>query len=355
MKTDSQYHKVIDWLLEPNDPVVRYRTLCTLCGDSEDNTKIGHAKTQLLGSRTVAKILSKQQPAGYWGDPDSPYLPKYNATYWNLILLAQMGLKRSNPQIAKAVEHIFKFQQKEGGFSIWNENSAGDYFDRKVASLKYGTRNMPQKDEWVRSHIRQMEISCLTGNMCAALLRFGYIDDPRVDKALSWLVEIQFDDGGWQCPYWKTHEKDTHSCFMGTIAALEACAKVPAEKCNKEIQTAIKRGAEFMLMHRLYRADHHDWQIIKPHFVRLRFPWFYGYDFLRGLWVLSKLGYASDPRTKDAIQLLLEKRLPDGSWPLEKTLSGRMLTNFGAKGKPNKWITLLALEVLMNTGNKNLE
>jgi len=36
--------------------------------------------------------------------------------------------------------------------------------------------------------------------MAAALIRIGYGNDPRVRKALKWLVKIQNKDGGWLCP-----------------------------------------------------------------------------------------------------------------------------------------------------------
>ena len=350
METDPQYQDVLDWLLEPANPAVRYRTLCNIFGMSEDNAEVRSAKAKVPKSGAVVKILSKQHPDGYWGDTDSPYLPKYKATYWNLILLAQMGVTRSGPQIAKACEYIFRFQLEDGGFSVWDEVSAGSQFDQKKASMESRGRKVPDRKEWIRSFIREGEFSCLTGNVCAALLRFGYAKDFRVQRALNWLVEIQHVDGGWKCPYWKAHLKDKHSCFMGTIAALEAFAEVPVGLRSVEMETAIGRGAGFVLLHRLYRADHHDWEIIKPEFAKISFPWFYGYDFLRGLWVLAKLGYVRDARTQDAVDLLMEKRSPDGCWLLEKTPAGRMFVSFGKKGKPNKWTTLLAFEVLVKVG-----
>ena len=61
---------------------------------------------------------------------------------------------------------------------------------------------------------------------------------------------------------------------MGTIAALEAFAEVPVGIRSAAMNKAIERGFEFVLQHRLYKADHHDWKIIKPAFVKISFPWF---------------------------------------------------------------------------------
>jgi len=182
--------------------------------------------------------------------------------------------------------------------------------------------------------------------MTAALIRIGYLDDSRVKRALEWLVKIQNKDGGWLCPYWKAHIRDKHGCFYGTICPLEAFSEVPKEKLTKEMEQAMKRGAEFLLMHRLFKADHHNYKVINQSWLKLGFPWFYGYNILRGLDILTKIGYDEDERLSDAVQVLLKKRCNDRTWILENAPTGRMQANIEAKDKPSKWITLIALKVL---------
>jgi hypothetical protein len=84
----------------------------------------------------------------------------------------------------------------------------------------------------------------------------------------------------------------------------------------------------------------------------LSFPWFYGYNILRGLDVLTKLGYVKDERLNDAVEVLLQKRQSSGAWILESAPIGRMQTNIEAKGRPSKWVTLIALRVLKRLGNE---
>jgi len=124
------------------------------------------------------------------------------------------------------------------------------------------------------------------------------------------------------------------------------------------MREAIEKGAEFLLMHRLYKADHHRFGIINRQWLKLGFPWFYGYNILRGLSVLVRLGYINDERLSDAVSVLLQKRGKDGMWLLETTPAGRMQTNIETLGKPSKWITLNALNVLKSqqeTNNKGLK
>jgi len=37
---------------------------------------------------------------------------------------------------------------------------------------------------------------------------------------------------------------------------------------------AIRRGSEFLLVHRLFKADHHNYEIINKSWLKLNFPWF---------------------------------------------------------------------------------
>ena len=220
----------------------------------------------------------------------------------------------------------------------------------EMALEKYGKLGEKVKElppnEYVSSMIREHQYSCLTGNVAAALIRMGYVDDPRLQRSLEWLVRIQNRDGGWLCPYWRAHINDMHGCFYGTICPLEAFSEVPEVKRSKAMKETIEKGAEFLLMHRLFKADHHNFAVINQSWLKLSFPWFYGYNVLRGLDVLTNLGYVEDERLDDAVKVVLQKRMPDGRWILESAPTGRMHVNLEPVGKPSKWITLIALKVL---------
>lgn len=256
--------------------------------------------------------------------------------------LGQLGMNRSDERVRNACEYIFRFQLDEGGFSSYTPERALKEYER----LRKKGKTLSSPNRWVSTVVFEHQYSCLTGNMATALIRIGYANDSRLRKALKWLVKIQNKDGGWLCPYWKAHTKDTHGCFHGTICPLEAFSEVPKDNLTKDMEHAIERGAEFLLMHRLFKADHHDYKVIKQSWLKLSFPWFYGYNILRGLDVLTKLGYGNDERLNDAIKVLLQKRQDNGTWVLESAPIGRMQTNIEAKGKPSKWITLIALRVL---------
>ena len=345
------------WLLEEDNPSVRYLALHYLLERPEDDPKVRAARAAIPRSRVVERIFARQASDGFWGDPASPYQPKYKSSYWTLMVLGHLGLSREDERVQRAVEHIFRFQQpggacperSRGGFAEFGEEGARRKYLYKAQKVRERGKEPPEESAFVADLVHQLTLSCLTGNVVAALLRLGYGDDSRLWRAVDWLVSIQNADGGWLCPYWKAHIRDTHSCFYGTICPLEAFAEIPEDKRPPAVQEAAARGAEFLLMHRLYRADHHDFQVINPNWLKLAFPWFYGYNILRGLWVLTRLGYR-DERMEDALAVLREKQTPEGKWVLESTPYGRMQANLEKKGQPSKWMTLKALWVLERYG-----
>jgi hypothetical protein len=341
----------IEWLLEQENPSVRYFTLRDLLDRNKDAHELQAAKALIPTSKLITKIFSKQKPEGYWEKPTSPYHPKYKSSYWTIMLLSQLGIDRSDKRVKNACEHIFQFQLNDGGFSSYTLERALKEYEWLLGKR----RSLPSPSEWASSLVFEHQYSCLTGNMTATLIRLSYKDDSRVKKTLEWLVKTQNEDGGWLCPYWKAHIKDTHSCFFGTICPLEAFSEVPRTKRTKNMARTIENGVEFMLMHRLFKADHHGFKIIKSDWLKFGFPLFYRYDILRGLLVMAKLGYSlkKDKCLNDAVEVLLQKRCPDGKWVLENTPSGRMQANIEVKGKPSKWITLNALRALKYLSTDN--
>jgi hypothetical protein len=331
----------MEWLLEKSNPSVRYFALRDLLSKPQGSDEIVAAKKAIPQSATVRRILDKQDQQGYWEEPNSPYLPKYKSSYWTIMVLSRLGMDKTNEKVAKACEFIFRFQHGEGGFSSDSTEKASMEYENR---LRKGKTLLP-KSEFVSSLLYESQLSCLTGNMAAALIRLGYEDDLRIKKTLRWLVKVQNKDGGWLCPYWKAHVRDKHACFMGTICPTEAFSEVSAKNQTKEMKETVSGAAEFMLMHRLFKADHHNYSVINKTWLELSYPWF-GYNILRGLDVLTKLGYSKDERLCEAAEVLLQKRQGNGAWILENSPEGRMQANIEQKGQPSKWVTLIALRVL---------
>ena len=169
-------------------------------------------------------------------------------------------------------------------------------------------------------------IPCLTGNMVRSLIRFGYLDDPRVQKGIDWITRYQrFDDRidkapeGWPYDKWKTCW-GRHTCHLGVVKSLKALAEIPVRRRTSAVKNTINRGAEYLLCHHLFKRSHNLTKVAKPYWIKLGFPWMYNTDVLEMLTILTRLGFR-DGRMQEGIDLVLSKRDSQGRWLLEQTVS----------------------------------
>ncbi len=326
----------INWLLDAEDPPVRYHTLVDLLHRPVIGTEVLVTRERIPNYRAVKKIMSAQTREGFWPPKETCYRPKWTSAVWPLILLGEMGVPADSRVKAECERFLDLHQVDTGAFCARSKFQRGKRWDE----------------------------ACLTGNMIRTLIKFGYGEDRRVRKAIDWLPKHQQEDGGWNCDY--PERKVKHSSFLSTIEPLWAYSEIPRRKWTRRMKRSIEEGAEFLLMHHVYKSDHHHWKETYPFFTMLHFPMYYFYDALHGLRVLTKLGYSDDERMRDATHLLLSKRRPDGTWNLDgdwyregdhfyPTGKGRKApVAIEELGKPSKWITLNCCRVLSQTGDLDI-
>ena len=88
----SQLHgDSVSWLLEAQDPGVRYVALRDLMNLSDGDKELKSARKAAHQEGPIAKVLARMNTEGYWAKPGTGYGPKYKSTVWALILLAQLG------------------------------------------------------------------------------------------------------------------------------------------------------------------------------------------------------------------------------------------------------------------------
>jgi len=318
---------VIDWLLQEENPSVRYLALTELLGTSARRKKAVEARGKIHTWKPVRKILAKQERDGGWDSGLTWYTPKYKSTVWQLLILSQTGIDPSIPAVRKMCDYAFRFQESSGAFH---------------------SRVSPNhEDDW--AHLA----GCLNGNVIAALCRLGRARDPRIRRAVHHILSFQETDGGWGCRSFGYHRFDKHSCFMGTICALDGLIEYFAHSRNSDVRRVIQDGCEFLLMHRLYKADHHGWKVIRPDYMRLRAPWLVAYDILRGLRAITRADITDDERMRDALRLLLAKRNSKGRWVREVPWPSATYSSFGRLGREDKLLTLYALLALQKLSGRN--
>ncbi|MCK5560804.1 MAG: nitrogen fixation protein NifH, partial [Thermoplasmata archaeon] len=109
----------IDWLLEEDNPSVRYFTLKDIMGKSQRNSEVQEAKASIMQTGVVPRILAKQRKGGNWDDTKKFYTGKYKSTVWSLIILAELGADGGDKRIKNACEFILEWSQdrQSGGFA----------------------------------------------------------------------------------------------------------------------------------------------------------------------------------------------------------------------------------------------
>jgi len=326
----------LDWLLEEDDPGVRYLALRDVVGMPPDDPGLIQAKQQAHRHGPITNILDHMQPEGYWKKPGPGYGPKYRSTVWSLILLAQLGADmKLDGRIHTAVNYYLEHAVTEQGKICYNKD--------------FGHT-----------------IDCLQGNICYALQALGCRDE-RLKKAFEWMARSVTGDGvapinnqgaelkyeGYQCgPLFACGANDKLPCSWAAVKIMIAFGVLPKKDHTPLIRQAVAQGVDFLFSVDPLTAEwpHPHNAKPRPDWWKFGFPVFYNADLLQLVEALALLGYGHDPRLASTIQLVREKQDAAGLWPLELEYNGKTWGTYGTKGQPNKWVTLRALRALKWAG-----
>ena len=309
-----------DWLLEKNNPSVRYFALKDLLNLDDGNPEVMNAQKRIMQSEAVKILLANQHNDGHWGQPGwCMHLPHTSGRLW---LLAHIGADKRHPQIKKAIDYLL---------DRWLQEV---YYDKTRQSIR---SKMGYPSDWGFN-------PCMEGWSLFAFLRLGDFSNIRILKIINWIARyVRFDDGDRILPPNLQNCKlcqGKHTCIWGTIAILAALAEIPVQKRNSKIQKVIDNCVEFLLIHKINRRSHDLSRFLNPKLNQLGVS----SDFVTILTALTRLG-CYDIRMHDAVHYLIKKQKKDGKWRLQKPTSN-FRTLFGVKGEPSKWVTLRAMIAL---------
>jgi hypothetical protein len=224
----------------------------------------------------------------------SPYWPKWNAPWWHMSVLFEMGMADRIPQ--DAARYLLTEVKR----------THLPYFFREDAPAG----KMPDQDA---------PCPCALGNIYQILGATGLDVDAELPWARDWFLKYQMPDGGLTCDEDAHKAEPNASSLVGTISPLEAIlsgrAPLTAEeerfldqgaKCLMERELRLGSASKYNAEERL---DEEDW-------LKLCFPRFYFYDVLRGLsFILKWSGKRKKPIPEKLIEsviLHLKKEFPEG-------------------------------------------
>jgi len=327
-----QNGNVLAWLLEAGAPGARYLAMRDLLDLPSEDAELRAAAHAAHTQGPIATILAHMNPAGYWAAPGPGYYPKYRATVWSVITLAQLGAAcAADERIACACDYLAGHALAPGGQFTASGAPAGT-------------------------------ADCLQGNLCWALATLGY-DLDRLAPAIEWMARSITGEGiapredrratvryfAGKCgPTFACGANNGLPCAWGAVKVMLALGAWPRERRTPLVERAIAHGVDFLLGTDPATAAYPCGYSARPssNWWKFGFPVFYVTDLLQNAEALVNLGYGQDPRLAPALSIIRQKQDRQGRWLLEYDYIGKTWCEFGAKRQPNKWVTLRALRVL---------
>ncbi len=298
-----------DWLLEEDNPSVRYHALRSLVELDEDHSQVASARKAIMAEGPVPAILAAQDPEGYWFKPGPGYSPKYRSTVWQIIFLGHLAADGSDERVATGCEYVLGHSRtKHGSFSLNGQTNAA--------------------------------VDCLNGNLIQAFYQLGWGADPRVGEAVQQLA------GAVGRRHFECGANAKLPCAWGAVKALQAFSAVPPDQRVGAVKDAMDETVSFLLSRNLAVADYPCSKSVSSNWRKFGFPLSYTSNILEALYALARLGRGSEPQLRDAIRHVIWKQDAQGRWLMETSLNGKMWVDIEQKGKPSKWVTLQALQTL---------
>lgn len=282
-----------------------------------------------IRKHTIDKVLAKQDEHFRWGFDEKEarerpqyiyYTPKYKATLWTLILLADIKAPVDIPQIAPSIQLVSeRFYSPE----------------HRIFKLP-GDSHFP--------------ISCLNGNMLYLHNYFITAITTKLEATVDFFDTYQrFDDGDFKTPQSYPYFSNTscygkHTCYWGVCKLLKGLSFIPESQRTASTQNLLGNCIEFVLHHEVCFSSHKPGRFLHRDIGRLTFPSTWRSDYLELLWLLAREG-VKDKRSAPAVELLRSKMKEGGAWELERVIHN-LTVSIGQENQVNAFITERAMEVL---------
>ena len=297
---------VLEWL-DAGDVAIRYQARRDLLGHDDDALR-----RRIAVEGDGAALLAARGANGHWGR--GFYQPKWTSSHYTLLELRNLGLPPHTSAPRETAALILAEEKgRDGGLN-------------------------PSRT------IRVSDV-CVNGMALNYLSYFGMPTD-ALASIVDFLLTQRMADGGFNCH--SNRKGATHSSVHTSVSVIEGVTEYLRRGHPyraDELGAAAATSVEFLLRHRLFRSERTG-EPIDPEFLRLHHPARWHFDILRGLDAMRDARVAPDPRMADAVGVLRSRRRDDGRWAMNRAYPGETHLPPKPAGRPDRWVSLIALRVL---------
>jgi len=296
----KRMNSTIDWLLENENPAIKFRTMMEICGKALNECR--EAYDLIWTQKPIVNMLKKQDERGLWSTKD------------------------------------------------WGVHTSLRYL---TAFAEYGIHKDERLDRFVDYTVDFLQVAERQGDLagCAnpltlrALVMLGYHERDDVAELIAQFAAAQLADGGFMCKMKLGPKPGRKSCYKAALAGLLLYAE--CEKRNILPDNAEQLLDYFLKRDVFYASDktkliggdgRPGWRFIDNFFpvepMRMGLPLIMA--------ALAVLGADDHPALAEAWSLLNDKEDENGKLRLEGTLT-KQPCSFGKVGQENKWVTFYAV------------
>jgi hypothetical protein len=294
--------RTLEWLLDGPAWLV-YAVETQLLGEAGDAAA---AARDPAVAGLVQRLKSQDRGLPAFGSGRVHYTETGKA-YWDLFILADLGLSVKDAGLEAEAEGVFRFQAADGTFSI-PPNVQPHYY-------------------------------CMSAILLSSLARMGYQDDPRVAAYSRAAFRDQQRGGGWDC-----YGDVDGSCPMDDLNLLMFLGQYEARRRDPALE-----GAVDCLLEHWQRGDHRYGFGVGKRFRALSYP-AVKYGILRVLDVLSLFPYAvRQPAFGEMLDHVRGKAV-NGRYHAAPADGAYGEFDFGQTATPSRWITFLVGRIERRAG-----
>lgn len=318
----------LTWLLNAGEPWTRYRVRIDLLGLDKDSPEVAEDRQAMVNHPLVQGLIEKSSS---W--PGYPLKRHNDANHplHAMSVLADFGIKDSDPGMDKVVKKVLKHQSDEGA-----------YLTQIQLYKRFGGL---EGEYWAW-------MACDATVLLYNLLSFGLGDEKGVQEAKNHILSLG-EENGWRCnasamlDNFKGPGKREDPCPITNVYALKALSM---DQDLKE-DSRVTHGIETLLNHWEIQGEKKYYLFgIGTDFRKLKYPLIW-YDLLHVVDVLSRFpGTHNDPRYRLMVKAITDQVDEQGRYTATSMYRAWKEWSFADKKNPSPWLTFLVNRILKRSG-----